>query len=86
MEADLKGFLNYRSGTQSESQACFSVEPACLECVLMSPGYKGEWLTLMDFGPRLNELNDLVADDVKGSVLNPNINKILAPPWKYYNL
>lgn len=32
----------------------------------------------MHFGPKLNELNDLVADGVQESILNPNINKTFA--------
>lgn len=45
----------------------------------MSLLYKGERLFSMHFGPRLN---DLVADNVQESFLNPNINKLLAPPKK----
>lgn len=37
MEADLKGFWNYGSGMQNESQAYFSVGPHMSEVSLMSP-------------------------------------------------
>lgn len=79
IEADLKGFLNYGSGTQSEPQACFSVGARMSGERFNEPPVQG-WVINFDASPKLNELNDLVADDVQGSILNPNINKVLAPP------
>lgn len=75
MEADLKGFSKIMGQEPRMShRPVFLWVPACLECVLMSALYKGAWLTLMHFGPKLNGLSELVVDDVQGSMVNPNIN------------
>ncbi len=47
IEADLKGFLNYGSGTQSESQACFSVGPRMSEVCFNEPPVQG-WVINFD--------------------------------------